>query len=115
MSAPSASWAAPERSIAKRDGSSLNRSKCRYGRPSPPNSWLPMTQRLAYLDWNATAPVRAEVRAAMAETLAGTGNPSSVHRFGREAKRVLEQARTRVARLVNASSSDIVFTSGGTE
>jgi cysteine desulfurase len=74
-----------------------------------------MTQRLAYLDWNATAPVRPEVRAAMAETLAGTGNPSSVHRFGREAKRLLEQARTRVARLVNASSSDIVFTSGGTE
>jgi cysteine desulfurase len=74
-----------------------------------------MSQRLAYLDWNATAPVRPEVRAAMAETLAGSGNPSSVHRFGREAKRALEQARTRVAALVNAAPADIVFTSGGTE
>jgi len=74
-----------------------------------------MSQRLAYLDWNATAPVRPEVRAAMAEALAYAGNPSSVHRFGRQAKRALEQARARIARLVNAAPADIVFTSGGTE
>jgi cysteine desulfurase len=74
-----------------------------------------MTARAAYLDWNATAPLRPEAAAAMAEALARTGNPSSVHRHGREAKRALEQARARVAALVNAAPAAIIFTSGGTE
>ncbi len=71
--------------------------------------------RAAYLDWNATAPLRPEVVAAMAEALARTGNPSSVHRWGREARRTLEKARAQVAALVGAAPSEVVFTSGGTE
>jgi cysteine desulfurase len=71
--------------------------------------------RLAYLDWNATAPLRPEAAAAMTEALARCGNPSSVHRFGRDARRALEAARAQVAALVGAPAAAIVFTSGGTE
>ena len=74
-----------------------------------------MPPRTAYLDWNATAPLRPEAAAAVAEALARCGNPSSVHRFGREARRALEAARARVAALVGASPVEVVFTSGGTE
>lgn len=69
----------------------------------------------AYLDWNATAPVRSEVAAVMAEALAHFGNPSSVHAEGREARRLVEVARARVSALVGALSSEVVFTSGGSE
>jgi cysteine desulfurase len=71
--------------------------------------------RTAYLDWNATAPVRPEVAAAMTEALARCGNPSSVHRAGRAARAALETARTQVAALAGAVPNTIVFTSGGTE
>jgi cysteine desulfurase len=71
--------------------------------------------RFAYLDWNATAPLRPEVAATMTEALARCGNPSSVHRFGRDARRALEAARTQAAALVGAPPASIVFTSGGTE
>jgi cysteine desulfurase len=71
--------------------------------------------RAAYLDWNATAPVRPEATAAMVAALSERGNPSSVHRFGRAARRVLNEARDAVAALVNARADEIVFTSGGTE
>ena len=50
-----------------------------------------------YMDYNATAPLRPAVGDAMAEALEITGNPSSVHRFGRLARRVIEEARRRVA------------------
>jgi cysteine desulfurase len=69
----------------------------------------------AYLDWNATAPLRAEVAAAMAEALARTGNPSSVHRWGRAARQAIERARGQVAALVGAAPAEVIFTSGGTE
>jgi cysteine desulfurase len=71
--------------------------------------------RTAYLDWNASAPMRAEAAAAMAEVLARCGNPSSVHRFGRAARQALEVARAHVAALIGAAPSEVVFTSGGTE
>jgi cysteine desulfurase len=71
--------------------------------------------RTAYLDWNATAPVRPEAAAAVAAALSTTGNPSSVHRAGREARRVLGEARETVASLVNARADEIIFTGGGTE
>jgi cysteine desulfurase len=71
--------------------------------------------RAAYLDWNATAPLRPEAAAAMAEALARCGNPSSVHRYGREARRALEAARAQVAALVGAAPAEVIFTSGGTE
>ena len=69
-----------------------------------------------YLDHAATTPVRAEVLAAM-EPFFGPkfGNPSSMHRWGREARAALDEARERVAATLGASSDEIVFTSGGTE
>ena len=73
-----------------------------------------MTER-TYLDWNATAPLRREARAAMIAALDEIGNPSSVHREGRAARRTIEQARERVAALVGAEPRNVVFTSGGTE
>ena len=69
----------------------------------------------AYLDWNATAPLRPEVMGAMAEALQRTGNPSSVHRWGREARQAIERARAQVAALVGAAAAEVIFTSGGTE
>jgi cysteine desulfurase len=75
---------------------------------------LSMAGRI-YLDWNATAPLRAEARAAMAAALDEVGNPSSVHHEGRTARRLIEQARERVAALVGAEPRNVIFTSGGTE
>jgi cysteine desulfurase len=69
----------------------------------------------AYLDWNATAKLRPEARAAVAAALEVTGNPSSVHAAGRAARRLVEIAREQVAELVGANARDVVFTSGGTE
>jgi len=69
-----------------------------------------------YLDHNATTPVRPEVADAMAAALrALPGNPSSTHGPGRAARAAVEDARADVARLVGATSEEIVFTSGGTE
>jgi cysteine desulfurase len=69
----------------------------------------------AYFDWNATAPLRREARAAMADTFDIVGNPSSVHAEGRKARHLVEQAREKVAALVGAEPRNVVFTSGGTE
>jgi cysteine desulfurase len=68
-----------------------------------------------YLDWNATAPLRLEARAAMAAALELAGNPSSIHAEGQAARRVVEQAREQVAALVGADPKLVTFTSGGTE
>ena len=69
-----------------------------------------------YLDHSATTQVRPEVAEAMMECLTGKfGNPSSVHFFGREAKKALDKARSQVAGLINAQPEEIIFTSGGTE
>ena len=68
-----------------------------------------------YLDYNATAPMRPAVADAMAAALGATGNPSSVHRFGRLARQRIEEARGTVAALVGARPGQVVFTSGGTE
>ena len=69
-----------------------------------------------YLDYNAGAPLRPEVRDAIAALLgSGAGNPSSVHHAGQTARRLLEQARAQVAGVIGAMPAQIVFTSGGTE
>ena len=68
-----------------------------------------------YLDWNATAPLRLEARAAIAAALELAGNPSSVHAEGRAARRLVEQARVKVAALAGADPALVTFTSGGTE
>jgi cysteine desulfurase len=73
-----------------------------------------MNQR-SYLDYNATAPIRDEVREAVTEALALPGNPSSVHAEGRAARSAVETAREKVAALVGARHEDVVFTSGATE
>ena len=69
-----------------------------------------------YLDHAATTPVRSEVREAM-EPFYGPrfGNPSSTHRWGREARAALDEARERVARCLGAHPDEVCFTSGGTE
>lgn len=71
--------------------------------------------RTAYMDYNATAPVFPSVARAMNEALAHVGNPSSVHRSGREARAMMEDAREAVAQLVNVRSDWVIFTSCGTE
>ena len=73
-----------------------------------------MSQR-AYLDWNATAPLRPEARTAIAAALDVVGNPSSVHAEGRVARAIVERARGQVAEAFGAQAADIVFTSGATE
>ena len=70
----------------------------------------------AYLDCNATTEPLPEVVAAVADSLArGWGNPSSVHRAGIDARHSVELARESVARLLDGSERELVFTSGGTE
>lgn len=68
-----------------------------------------------YLDWNATTPLRPEARAAMVASYDLVGNPSSVHAEGREARRLVEDARNALAAAVGALPRNVVFTSAGTE
>jgi cysteine desulfurase len=68
-----------------------------------------------YLDWNATTPLRPQARDAMAAAWDLAGNPSSVHAEGRQARKLVEDARIRVAGAVGALPRNVVFTSGGTE
>ena len=72
------------------------------------------TERI-YLDYNATAPLRPEARAAMADALDAVGNGSSVHAEGRAARFRVEAARAKVAKLVGGEAKLTTFTSGGTE
>jgi cysteine desulfurase len=68
-----------------------------------------------YLDWNATAPLRREAREAMTAAMDLRGNPSSVHAEGRQARKLVEDARVAVAGAVGALARNVIFTSGGTE
>jgi cysteine desulfurase len=72
-------------------------------------------QHAIYMDWNATAPVHPAARAAMLAALEDCGNPSSVHGFGRRARKRVEDARSALAKLVGARVENIVFTASGTE
>lgn len=69
----------------------------------------------AYLDYNARAPLREDVQAAIVAALDKCGNPSSVHRQGRESRAVVEAARQEVASLFSVRPTSVVFTSGATE
>ena len=71
--------------------------------------------RRVYLDWNATAPLRQQARDAMAAASELYGNPSSVHAEGREARRLVEDARGTIAAATGVDLRDVIFTSGGTE
>ncbi|WBU61242.1 cysteine desulfurase family protein [Paracoccus albus] len=68
-----------------------------------------------YLDWNATTPLRDEVKSAMIAAMEISGNPSSVHSEGRAAKMALERAREELAAALGAEGADVIFTSGTTE
>ena len=69
-----------------------------------------------YFDHSATTPVEREVAESMLEYMTEKyGNPSSVHSFGRETRKAIEEAREKVAALINAAPNEIIFTSGGTE
>ncbi|MEE8619264.1 MAG: cysteine desulfurase NifS [Dehalococcoidales bacterium] len=69
-----------------------------------------------YLDYAATTPTHPEVVKAMLPYFTDAfGNPSSIHFHGQEAKGAIEEARVKVANLINARDEEIVFTSGGTE
>src|SRR3974377_2377882 len=73
-----------------------------------------MTTR-SYLDYNATAPLRPEVREAMIAAMDAHGNPSSVPAEGRGGRALVESARAKVAALSGARVEDVIFTSGGSE
>ena len=69
-----------------------------------------------YLDHNASSPLRAEAQEAMRLAMdPSIGNPSSLHSEGRTARGIVERARQQLADLVAVSTSEIVFTSGGSE
>jgi cysteine desulfurase len=70
---------------------------------------------MIYLDYNATAPMKPAVRSAMMEAMERHGNPSSVHRYGRIARRYVDEARASVAALAGVKPTQVIFTSGGTE
>jgi cysteine desulfurase len=75
-----------------------------------------MSDPFVYLDHAATTALRPEVREAMAPYLDERfGNPSSMHRWGRQARNALEEARERIAAALGAKRREIVFTGGGTE
>ena len=74
-----------------------------------------MVRSRLYLDWNATAPLRDEARAAMIAAMDVVGNPSSVHAEGRAARALVERARAQVAAAVGCKPAEVVFTSGATE
>ena len=68
-----------------------------------------------YLDHAATTPIHPQVIEAMKTAMETIGNPSSIHSYGREARKTLDESRETLATLINAQFSEIVFTSGGTE
>ncbi|MDR2486101.1 MAG: cysteine desulfurase [Treponema sp.] len=74
-----------------------------------------MSERRVYIDYNATSPLKEEVKAAMIEDFAVYGNASSLHTAGRLAHARVEEARQAVGKLLGALPADIVFTSGGSE
>jgi cysteine desulfurase len=69
-----------------------------------------------YLDHAATSPVHPGAATAMMEVLTGAhGNPSSIHSFGRDTRRIVDEARTTIAGTIHAGFNDIIFTGSGTE
>src|ERR1035438_10105101 len=87
-------------------------------RREPPSPCRPVSPSMnaIYLDNNATTPLAPAAWEAMqAHLLHRPGNPASSHRFGRQARQALEDARERIAALLDADPIEILFTSGATE
>ncbi len=77
---------------------------------------MTMSERIIYMDHSATTPVRSDVLNAMLPYFTSDfGNPSSIYTIGQEARKAVDDARERIARILGARMSEIVFTSGGTE
>lgn len=76
---------------------------------------MPQAKKTTYLDYNASAPLRAGARELMVDVLGETGNASSVHSDGRRARGRVEEAREQVARLCGVGSRAVTFVSGATE
>ncbi len=76
---------------------------------------VPMSATTTYLDHAASTPVRPEARATLEAWLATTGNASSTHAAGQQARVAVEEARERTAGVLGVAPQDVVFTSGGTE
>ncbi len=74
-----------------------------------------MLSKGIYLDYNATAPIHPELKAQLPLWLEAWGNPSSIHGHGRDAKKLLREARASFAKLISCHSLEILFTSGGSE
>lgn len=75
-----------------------------------------MEGKIIYFDHAATTPLKKEVLDEMMPYLTDQyGNPSTIYKLGREAKKAIELARERVAKALNADIQEIYFTSGGTE
>lgn len=67
---------------------------------------------MSYFDYNATAPIRPEARAAVVEAMQSVGNASSMHQPGRQAAHRVDVARRQLAALLGCSPGEIIFTSG---
>ncbi|MBN2415362.1 cysteine desulfurase [bacterium] len=74
-----------------------------------------MSVTSVYLDHNATTPLHPEVKTLMKEVMDEYGNPSSMHQYGRQARQLIEEARSQVAALINATPDEIVFMGSGSE
>lgn len=72
-------------------------------------------ERMVYLDHNATTPLHPEVAKVMCEAMEMYGNPSSLHGYGRTARRMVEDARERIASFIGASAEEIIFVGSGSE
>lgn len=72
-------------------------------------------EQFVYLDNNAAAPLRPEVKAIIAETMDFVGNPASVHTGGRQARAIMEDTRIAIADLINGQPDWVILTSSGTE
>jgi cysteine desulfurase len=72
-------------------------------------------KRQVYLDHNATTPIHPEVKKTLINAMDVFGNPSSLHQFGRDARKLVEEARERVAAFINAHPDEIIFVGSGSE
>jgi cysteine desulfurase len=74
-----------------------------------------MAKRYVYMDHNATTPLHPEVKKIMTEGLEEFGNPSSLHSFGRRARKMVEESRQKVASFIGAFPEEIIFMGSGSE
>jgi cysteine desulfurase len=68
-----------------------------------------------YMDHNATTPLHPEVKRVITEALDTFGNPSSFHHFGRQSRKLIEEARGKIASFINAEPDELIFVGSGSE